>query len=220
MRVEVISLSAGGADEISVGFELSEGNNVCREKFLISTDSYTRIGIRKGECAGELYEEVEREAKIYSAFKRGLYILGYGICSEKMLVSKLVAKGFERETAGAALERIRAGGYMNEADGALREAERCAAKLWGESRIRAALAQKRYSSEAIDAALFSLEDGGVDFDESCRRIIDSKYKVIPTDRAEMQKLVAAVCRLGYSVSQIKAACIAVQAERKRNALYR
>lgn len=220
MTLTIASITAGGADEVWVGFEFAEGDKVCRERFLISVEAYTQMGIRKGPCGRELYDRVEEESGIYAAFKRGLYILGYGACSERMLTSKLIAKGFSRETAEEAARRINGAGYMDEELSARREAERCAEKLWGESRIRAALKQKRYSDEAIDDAMFALEDGGIDFAEQCKRVIDQKYKEIPTDRAEMQKLVAAVCRLGYSVSQIKSACVAVQSERKRNALYR
>lgn len=220
MKITVSSLTAGGADEIVVGFEIAEGEHSCSEKHIISIEAYTRLGISKGECERELYEEVEREAGIYAAFKRGLYILGYGACSEKMLISKLISKGFTRERAEQAAQRINDAGYLDEMAAARREAERCAAKLWGESRVRGALREKRYSSEAIDKALFSLEDAGVDFDESCKRLIDKKYPQLPIDRAQMQKLVAAVCRYGYSISQIKLACAALRSERKRTAIYR
>lgn len=214
MRIEIVSLFAGGSDEISVGFELFEGENICRERFLIPTEVYIGLSLSKGECDREVYDAVEKEGQIYAAYKRGLYILGYGACSKNMLVSKLIAKGVDRTAAKEAVERICARGFVNEPESARREAEICVSKLWGVSRIRAHLMQKKYAAEAIDEALFAMEDAGVDFDENCKKAISVKYKRIPTDRAEMQKLVAAVCRLGYSVSQIKSACIALQEERK------
>ena len=216
MRIEIVSLWAGGSDEISVGFELREGENVCAQKFLIPTEVYTALALQKGECGGEVYDTVEREAQIYAAYKRGLYILGYGACSKNMLTSKLVAKGVDKGHARAAVERICARGFINEGECARREAEICLSKLWGVSRIKAHLIQKKYSVEAVDLALFALEDMGVDFDENCKRAISGRYKKIPTDRVEMQKLVAAICRLGYSVSQIKSACVALKEERKRD----
>ena len=221
MRLEVVSLAAGGADEITVTFEMSDGERASKVRLLLPTEAYMRLDITKGECSTELYEQAEREAETYSAYKRGLYILGYGQCSERMLISKLAAKGHQRAAAERAVEQLRSAGYIDENSSALREAERCAAKLWGESRIRAALAEKRYSGEAISNALYALEDGGLDFDENCRKLIAASYPEIPTDRAQMQKLVAAVCRKGYGVSQIKAACLAVQSERrdKRHRLY-
>ena len=219
MRITVTSLSAGGSDEICVSFELAEGDKVCREKFLIPTDAYLSLGVEKGEVDTEIYNAVEREAQIYSAFKRGLYILSYGACSGRMLMSKLVLKGAPREAAECAVERICARGFMNEEANALREAEICLGKLWGEGRIKAHLIKRRYSAEIIDQVFFSLEDSGVDFDLLCKKAIAAKYKKLPEDRAEMQKLVAAVCRLGYDLSQIKCACAALREEYRKRRIY-
>ncbi len=219
MRISIVSLKAGGSDEIWVGFELAEGDNICRESFLISTLAYTELGLLKGESDQEVYSAVERESNIYSAFKKGMYMLGFGACSSNMLVSKLRAKGFSTDVSRAAVERISLKGFLDENENARREAERCCQKLWGESRIRAKLCEGRYSHEAVEQALFFLEDSGVDFDANCKSLIDRRYLVIPTDRGEMQKLIAAVCRQGYTVSQIKSACGKLAAERKRNSIF-
>lgn len=214
MRLEIVSLTAAGSDSITVGFELSEGSNLCRESFVISIEAYTRLGIRKGECDRETYDAVEREADVCAATRRGIYILGFGACSEQMLVSKLREKGFSRESATEAVDRITRQGYISEAENAKREAEICAEKLWGESRIKAKLLERRYSREAIDAALFALEDGGVDYVANCKALIGKRYRELPTERGEMQKLVAAICRYGYNISQIKTACAELTEERE------
>ncbi len=219
MRISVVSLTAGGSDEIRVCFELTEGDNVSKESFIISTRAYTQLEISKGESDREVYEAVEREAQIYSAFKRGMYILGFGACSKKLLVSKLCAKGFAADVSREAAERIAQRGYIDENENARREAEMCCAKHWGESRIRAKLTERRYSREAIDQALFFLEDSGVDFDENCKRLIDKRYGAIPSDRGELQKLIASVCRQGYTVSQIKGACARLSAERRLGRIF-
>ena len=219
MRISIVSLKAGGSDEIWVGFELVEGENIAKESFLISTLAYTELGLFKGECDRQIYDAVEREAEIYSAFKKGMYILGFGACSKNMLVSKLRAKGFAADISREAVGRISDCGFLDEEENARREAERCCAKLWGESRIRAKLCERRYSHEAVEQALFFLEDSGVDFDANCKSLINERYPVIPADRGEMQKLIAAVCRQGYTVSQIKNACARLAAERKRNSIF-
>lgn len=214
MRIEVISLTAAGSDGIAVGFRLSDGENSCKESLIISIDVYTQLDIQRGECPRELYEKVESEASIFEAYRRGINVLGFGFCSRKMLVSKLRQKGYSMDIAEEAVKRIEAKDYLDEGENSLREAEKCVAKLWGEARIKGALAEKRYSVEAINAALYALEDSGVDYDANCKELIDKKYKVLPTDRVQMQKLVAAVCRYGYSVAQIKRACIKLSEERK------
>ena len=217
MRIEIFSLCAVGADDIRVTFLLTQGEKECRESFVISAEAYTAIGIRKGESDMQTYERVELESKVYDAFKRGVASLGHGFCSANMLVGKLRTKGFSANAASLAVDRIVERGYLDETENAKREAEKCAAKLWGESRIRAKLYEKRYAKDAIDSALFHLEDSGVDFDENCKKLIDMRYRLIPDDADGKRKLIGAICRQGYSVSQIKSACIALR-NKKRDSI--
>lgn len=217
MQIFVVSLTAGGADGIAVGLEITEdkedkedkeskdGKGVRKEKFLISTDFYIRTGIKKGECGVETYGALEEEAEIYAAYKRGTYILGFGGCSKKNLVSKLVSKGFQKDAAEKAADRICEKGFLCEEENAKREAERCAAKFWGPTRIKAHLCSKGYGSELIRSAFLALEDKGVDFDANCRKLLDGKCQKSPAQRNEMQKLIASMARCGYSVGQIKRA---------------
>ena len=219
MNAWILSLTAGSGDGISVCFELYDGAHSERRSLIISTEALMRLGLNKGECSPELFDEVEKEARIYSAYTRGLYILSYGACSRNMLVSKLITKGEERSAVIEAVERICERGFINESESAKREAEIAVGKLWGESRIRAHLIQRKYPSEIVDEALFALEDEGLDFDVICKRAIASKYKKIPTDRMEMQKLIASMCRRGFSVSQIRPACIELAEEYRKKHMF-
>ena len=47
MRIEVISLTAAGSDGIAVGFRLSDGENSCKESYIISIDVYTQLDIQR-----------------------------------------------------------------------------------------------------------------------------------------------------------------------------
>ncbi|MBE6592654.1 MAG: hypothetical protein E7642_01525 [Ruminococcaceae bacterium] len=214
MRAEIVSFSASGEDAIAVGVRLFEGENSQNCRFVIPSALYVKLGLCKGECSCELFDKLEHESKVYEAYKRGICVLGFGACSQRMLVSKLIAKGYERAIAREAVCRIVKHGYLCERDSAIREAERGAAKLWGASRIRAGLCSKGYSAEAVDAAMFALEDSGVDFEGNCVRLIESRYKKIPTDRLEIQKLIASVSRYGYSLGEIKAACCVIANKKK------
>ena len=218
LKLNVTALRSVG-DDISVEITVQSGENVCKECFVISCSAYVELGIKKGECSTELYESVAAESKTYAAFRRGAYILGFGICSEKMLVSKLLQKGFEREAAINAVARLSEKGFLNNRQNAHREAEKCAAKLWGQTRIKAELLKKGYSSEDAESAIFSLEDAGLDFDESCETLIDKKYPALPKERVEMQKLIASVCRYGYSIGQIKAAAARISEKRRKDIFY-
>ena len=205
MQIFITSVAASGNDDIAVSAEIREGEQIQREKFVISADVYATLGISKGECDRELYDLLKGEARICAAYKRALYILGYGSCSMRAMVSKLVAKGFDKSDASVAVERLEARGLLVEENNARREAERCAAKLWGEIRIVSHLRSKGYSDEVVNDALFALEDSGVDFEASCVKLVESKChgKSLPSERSEMQKLIASVMRYGYSSGEVK-----------------
>ena len=217
MQIEICSLSAAGEDEIAVSIEMRAADRSEKRRLVIPSEIYIELGLAKGECSRELYDTLEREAEIYAAYRRGVSILGYGACSKRMLTSKLISKGIDRSIAGIAVEKIESRGYIAEDASARREAERCAAKLWGESRIRAHLASKGYGKDAVDDAMFSLEDAGVDFEENCVKLVESKCKCIPTDRLALQKLIASISRYGYSLGEVKSAINTVA--NKKSSIY-
>ena len=220
MRVEIVSLTASADGDVIVTFLLSDGVRENKESFIVSTETYADMQLCKGESTQEVYDLIENESRVYFAFKKGIASLAYGSCSEKMLVSKLRTKGVGAADAAEAVQRIAQKGYLDEVENAKREAEICASKLWGESRIRAKLFERRYGKEAIDEALFYLEDSGVDFDDNCKKLIDKTYDRLPVDAEEMRKLIGAISRRGYSVSQIKNACIALRDKKRRDMLYK
>jgi SOS response regulatory protein OraA/RecX len=205
MQIFITSIAASGNDDIAVSLEIREGEQIQRERFVVSAEVYASLGISKGECDRELYDLLEGEARICAAYKRALYILGYGSCSMRAMVSKLVAKGFDKTDASVAVERLESRGLLVEESNARREAERCAAKLWGETRIASHLRSKGYSGESVKDALFALEDNGVDFEANCLKLVESKCHggALPSERSELQKLIASVMRYGYSSGEVK-----------------
>ena len=205
MQIFITSIAASGNDDIAVSLEIREGEQIQRERFVVSAEVYASLGISKGVCDRELYDLLEGEARICAAYKRGLYILGYGSCSMRAMVSKLVAKGFDKTDASVAVERLESRGLLVEESNARREAERCAAKLWGETRIASHLRSKGYSGESVKDALFALEDNGVDFEANCLKLVESKCHggALPSERSELQKLIASVMRYGYSSCEVK-----------------
>ena len=205
MEAYITSVSAGGLGEIIVTFDLRDGERRSTSKFLISDGAYTELSLSVGISSAYVYDAVERESRIYAAYKRALYLLGYASSSKRALQRKLVSKGFEAEFSALAIERLEANGILCEADFALREGEICLQKLWGPERIRASLKEKGYTDESISAVFFAFEDMEVDFDENCFLLIEKKYSRIPTDKKELQKIIASVMRYGYSLSQIKIA---------------
>ena len=205
MEVVITSVSAGGLGEIFVVFDLRDGEKRCTSKLLISDSAYTELSLSVGISSAYVYDAVERESRIYAAYKRALYLLGYASSSKRALQRKLISKGFEAEYSALAIERLEANGILCESDFALREGEICLQKLWGPERIRASLKEKGYTDETISAVFFAFEDNGIDFDENCALLVEKKYPRVPTDKKELQRAIAALMRYGYSLSQIKRA---------------
>ena len=67
------------------------------------------------------------------------------------------------------------------------------------------LRSKGYSDDAVNDALFALEDNGVDFEANCLKLVESKCHggALPSERSELQKLTASVMRYGYSSGDVK-----------------
>ena len=205
MEAYITSVSAGGLGEIIVTFDLRDGEKRSTSKFLISDGAYAELSLSVGISSAYVYDAVERESRIYAAYKRALYLLGYTSSSKRALQRKLILKGFEAEFSALAIERLEANGILCEADFALREGELCLQKLWGPERIRAHLKEKGYTDESVGSVFFAFEDNGIDFDENCALLVEKKYPHIPSDKKDLQKAIAALMRYGYSLSQIKRA---------------
>ncbi len=205
MTVSVLSVSARGNDEISVTFEIKEGDMSQKECFLLSARLFADLRITVGECGRDCFDATSEAAELYRATKKGLSILSYGASSQKALQRKLMMKGFSKDIAARAVKELAAEGYINEESDALREAERSAAKLWGKKRIAAHLYEKGFSDKAVKSAIYGIEDSGVDFTELCAERIRRTSDGIPEDQRERQKLIASLIRYGFSMSEIKVA---------------
>jgi len=186
---------------LSLYFEISDGERTQKKALVIPESRYFELKLSKGEIGEELFDILENDAKECAAYRRGIGILAYGANSERTLERKLRQRGFDTESAHSAVGRLGEEGFIDESADAVRLAESCARKLWGERRIIAHLREKGYGNEAIYAAEDALAE--VDFTENCRRLIEKKYKQFPKDKKEAEKAIAALIRYGYTLSQIK-----------------
>lgn len=204
MDISITSVRAiSGGEEIEICFAISDGEHSQRQSFVVSSQQYLVMGLSKGKSCEQDYDEAARQSEIWSCTKKAMASLAYGNCSEKALRAKLVTKGFNRDVARTVVEQIASRGLLSERSDAAEEASKMAKKLWGERRIIAELYRKGYTDESVRYALCALEDDGVDYVESCRRLIMKRG--VPSDANETKKLFAALMRYGYSSSQIKQA---------------
>jgi SOS response regulatory protein OraA/RecX len=153
----------------------------------------------------ELYVvgQLEELADVTAAFFSACASLAFSQCSSRALIRKLLVKGFSRSVSEAAVELCEARGFIDESGMVLRRAEIMVEKPWGRIRILAKLREEGYSDAAMDSVREYLD--GVDFAETCARVILKKYRDIPEERIEREKMYASLARLGFSKNDIREA---------------
>ena len=171
-----------------------------REQYLILAEDYEKIATLLADdgSAGLLKQAGER----YSALRAARSLLGYSSNTLAGLTRKLRAKGFSKEAAEFAVARIELEGEVDEASDASREAELLLRRGWGRGRILSRLREKGYGRDALEAAAGILDR--VDFESRLVAVIKKKWgdAGLPAEPAERKKAVGALCRLGYSLSEI------------------
>lgn len=211
MRIELTSgaISEGGK-EIYLTVEIHGGEKCEKRCFTLPRALYEGLCLPMppAEITEENVYEIMSADEQYRAIKKAFDILAYGRNSVKTLVDKLRHRGFSDEVAEYAASYMQKNGYLKENNDAEREAECCVEKLWGKKRIMMHLHQKGYDGEAFAAAMAYLET--VDFVELCVKLIRQKYRTLPKDEKERQKVIAGLVRHGYTFSEIKDAAKIVE----------
>ena len=156
--------------------------------------------IKEGEISEEFFSVLEEKGRIYAAYSYGMYLLGFGECPRKKLVSKLARKGHDRESAETAADMLVRAGYIDEYDlvhSAMLHA--CRDKCYGRRRIIAELYEKGFEREVIQQA-FRLFECELDYDEARRKLLRMKFgseTPEPKDIKEKQKIMNTLYRYGH-----------------------
>ncbi len=198
-------LNSGSEICVCINIKNAEYSEIRR--LVILSEQYAEMKLTKGEIDAERFDEIEMASKICSAYKKGLFLLGYGASSERKLHYKLRTKGFDDDISTIAVKMLSEKGYIQEESDAMREAERCISKLWGKKRIINHLYTKGFCDDAVKKVALMLED--TDFAENCKELIlkshKAQFEAASTDQNEKNKLIASLVRMGYSFSQIREA---------------
>lgn len=156
----------------------------------------------------EQYELLLEADRRRAALNKGAELLSYGACSRRALEQKLRQRGYDAELAGQVAGELSQRGMIREQDDARAVVRVCLRSGYGRGRILAKLRQKGYGDEAIRAALDEVDEDS--YIEGCMRMMSKKYGTIPAGAAEQQRMIAALARLGYSLSQIRQAAAALR----------
>ncbi len=189
--------------EMLVQLLLENGEHQEQKSLVITTEQYCEFNLTRGPIAEEVYEKIEEAAELCCALRSGESLLSYGANSVQALTRKLVGKGYNREVAATAAERLAGYGLIDEERDMKREVEKCLRKLWGSKRISAHLWSKGYAAETMQGLTKLLED--VDFSQNCADLIRKHYGEVPTDADEHRRMIASLSRYGYSIGEIREA---------------
>ena len=215
-RVEITRVrAADGGAKLVLSVTIAEGGQTRKEELSVFASRFEKAPAA-GEIDAETLAFLRREAALCAALEQGLRSLSAGSVSRVSLTRKLRAKGADKEIAEAAVAELDGRGYLREADGAVREAEKGLAKLWGDRRILADLRAKGYGDEALVAVRERLADE--DSVARCRRLLQKRRLLsagnAADDRRAADKLIAALMRYGYGADEIRDALRAELEERE------
>ena len=187
--------------EMLVQLLLENGEHQEQKSLVITTEQYFEFNLTKGPITEETYERLEEAAQLCRALRSGESLLSYGANSVQALTRKLVGKGYRRDVAAAAAERLAGYGLIDEARDMEREVEKCLRKLWGAKRISAHLWSRGYAAETMQGLSQCLEK--IDFSKNCAMLIQKHYGEIPSEADEHRHMIASLSRYGYSIGEIR-----------------
>ena len=201
MEVSIKSLRQTSPERISL--ELSTGEEI---KATMGLAAELRL------FAGKVLEEQELETLRSSAAlalckNRGMELLSYRPMSARELREKLVQKGETAENAEAAVDWLRSRGFLDDERYAGMVVRHYAGKGYGAGRIRQELHRRGIARELWDEALKEMPEQ----EDKLDKFLSSRLKD-PGDRAQVQKVSAALLRRGYSWEEIRAALARFRAD--------
>ena len=211
MRIEVVSVSAiSDGAEMIVSVSISDGwGRTEKRKFLIFTEQYLELEIRKGSIIDEAkFDKLDEFSKNCRAVRKGADLLAYSASSRMRLVQRMRSKGIDKESAERAAEQLEKIGLINEEVDVERQVATCLKKLWGRRRIFGDLCAKGYERSLIEAEILKIDDETIV--QNCVALLNKKHKTIPDDPEVRKKIVASLVRYGYTFSEIKEAFRIIQ----------
>lgn len=177
---------------------------------LFKPSVWTEEGVKKGECFDdEVMERLQNAAVLSRAIARAEGMLSSSDYSRQRLIARLLHYNLPKDICERTADYMIAQGYINEEEQTKRITKFfCVRKHWGKNRIAAELMGRGYDRKVIFASLAIISDE--EYYSSLMSYIEKKYPEPAEDRDEEQKRIAALSRLGYSLSEIKRALAEVK----------
>ena len=152
-------------------------------------------------------QQLRSSASVALCRNRAMELLSYRPMSCRELRDKLIRKGEDEGCADAAVQWLAEHGLLDDARYAGMVVRHYAGKGYGAGRVRQELQRRGLPRELWEDALAEIPDP----DERLDAFLSSRLKD-PDDRAQVQKISAALLRRGFSWEEIRAALARFRAE--------
>lgn len=158
--------------------------------------------LHEGDAVSEeKYEELYESSSLAAAISKAEKMIASSDYSRQRLISRLCRNGIEKRHAESAADLMVERGYINEEEQTKRIARfYCLKKYWGKKRIAAELMGRGYNRKAIFEALDYVTPE--EYSYALNRIISQKFKTPAEDKKERDRRIAALSRMGFSLSEI------------------
>jgi regulatory protein len=179
-----------------------------RPAAVLSLDGIERLGLAEGRLWESCADAAAREGAVVEAFDRAARSLALRDRSSTSLARLLTRKGIDRDVVQAAMDRLRAAGFLDDGAFARRYARSRAASGVGRGRIAAELYRHGISRDAAELAIaetFEAErfDEGAMVKAAAARKFRS-LQGLPL-RKQRERLWAFLARRGYPMDEIRRA---------------
>ena len=190
-------LTAVGTDGSRVMLWFDDGT-----KMRVAARIITEQGLYAGKALSEEdLAALQEAARRASAKDRAVRIVSTTAISERELKRRLVQRGESAGDAAEAADWLRDLGALDDEAMARRIVRRCADKGYGALRARQELQQKGIPREYWEEALAQYPD----MSEAIDRFLAQKLRDRNPDRKEINRVIAALQRRGYSWEEIRSA---------------
>ena len=184
-------------------------------EMLVSEEQYARFDIKEGDRIDDAHFLKIREEMIFDNARRHAFaILSYGENNKRSLIQKLRQKGYALEVCENIALYMEHRGYIDEKKQIGLLCDTYLRKKFGKLKIKNELIVKGYAREDVEEYV-SRHLADVNFAENCAYIIENKYFPIPKDPKELAKMMGALMKYGYTISDIKEA-VRLVSERGNN----
>ncbi len=185
---------------VAVRFESQNGSDPAVREILMTEKCWQSFSFAEGDSITEKEADMlEGEAEFCRAYAAALRVFSYSSQSRSVLIRKLCRQGFSKEVAGRAADHAEEEGILDEEKEASHMADYYVRhKYWGKKRIAAELMAKGYGKATVFVAVRSIDEEL--YAVNLAKLLDKKP--MPEEKADRDRYIAALCRMGYSLPEI------------------